>query len=705
MCDVHNIGGKGMYKAKWKKHLAAVLSMALLATPMTASAATTAGGGPVLNAVADASDATAMALAKALVGDGVTVVSAKMEGSSDSFGSFSGAGNIVGFDEGLVISTGRTEGIFSNGSQEHFSTLMGGEAFMGSEKIGFDADKNFYDYTMLEFTYIPTEENVSFQYGVASEEYPEYIDFYFDQFVLLVNGVNYALVPGTGELVTIGTVNHNNNAIYYRGLGDSAGSVAISDSNFVFDGMTTVFSVSAAVNPGVENTICVAIADRGDSVFDSAVFIKAGSVKEKEATPGEITASGINDGSLELDRNDGSDGFVAVDVTFQDVNKNTIGTESVTFDDGETNKNVKVPENTVYFFITATAGDVTVAPTVSTPQNIEEFEAATEYSVSGSVIAETKVFNTVSSGNAVSVSDGNAEELTEMVAGAEVSIKGNGVSKTTLTDETGNFVFKNLKQGVYQIRVTKDGKSGSAIVKVDVANVNCTVELHNGSDTVDTGDTGIMVGGLNELLNADSPIMDEDDKAVIAAGGSLSVNFMAGLANADDIAALEAATGQTFNSAYELTISKTAKDASGAEKYTKPVTETGKMIDIVMPISDDMKDMSEFAVYRVHNGATEAITTTPNEAGEYIEVLKKEGVVIVHVSKFSTYALKGTAQNVESENDNNQGESQTSDTGKVLAPKTGETTVSTMFWVVMATMFVAAVAFGKKAFVRKNETE
>ena len=44
------------------------------------------------------------------------------------------------------------------------------------------------------------------------------------------------------------------------------------------DGLTTVFTATANVNPGQTNTMKMAIADTGDSVLDSNVFIKGSSL-------------------------------------------------------------------------------------------------------------------------------------------------------------------------------------------------------------------------------------------------------------------------------------------------------------------------------------------------------------------------------------------------------------------------------------------
>ena len=48
------------------------------------------------------------------------------------------------------------------------------------------------------------------------------------------------------------------------------------------DGITRVITCQAAVNPGVANHMKLAIADASDGIYDSAVFIQAGSLVSNE---------------------------------------------------------------------------------------------------------------------------------------------------------------------------------------------------------------------------------------------------------------------------------------------------------------------------------------------------------------------------------------------------------------------------------------
>ncbi len=123
-------------------------------------------------------------------------------------------------------------------------------------------------------------------------------------FFLEVNGVktNVAVVPGTNTPVSINNVNGGNplgtgasNPDLYinNDLSDGGG-----DIDTEMDGLTVVLPVEASVIPGEVNHIKLAIADAGDTILDSNVFIKASSFIDQ---PAEVDTDG--DGIPDADDN------------------------------------------------------------------------------------------------------------------------------------------------------------------------------------------------------------------------------------------------------------------------------------------------------------------------------------------------------------------------------------------------------------------
>jgi len=238
--------------------------------------------------VTGSSDATA--LANALVGSGVTVSNATLVGIANQQGTFSdGIAAGIGIDSGVMLTSGNVNNALppNNADSQSTSTGTGGDAQL-TALSGF----NTFDKNILEFDFTTTSGSLFFSYVFASEEYNEYTNSTVnDVFAFFVNGVNIALVPGTSTPVSINTVNCGNS-----GGGALPGTDPENCDKFnnndlqnggpfyaiEYDGFTDVFVASALSLGAGTHHIKLAIADAGDSIFDSAVFLKAGSFSSED---------------------------------------------------------------------------------------------------------------------------------------------------------------------------------------------------------------------------------------------------------------------------------------------------------------------------------------------------------------------------------------------------------------------------------------
>lgn len=252
-------------------------------------------GLPKVHSAADAlvitdltSGLTAQQLANSLVsGLGVTISNVTYTGDPLSAGTFSGGSSIIGIDTGVILGSGRVrDAIGPNTSDSRGAATAGGA---DADLTALVPGSTTNDASVLEFDFVPQGNTLSFQYVFSSDEYNEFVGTGFnDVFGFFVNGANVALIPGTNTPVAINNVNQGNpangtpptNAQFYRN-NDRASGAPI---NTEMDGLTIVLSVQAPVNPGVTNHIKLAIADVGDSSYDSNVFIKAGSFTSGCAT-------------------------------------------------------------------------------------------------------------------------------------------------------------------------------------------------------------------------------------------------------------------------------------------------------------------------------------------------------------------------------------------------------------------------------------
>jgi hypothetical protein len=223
---------------------------------------------------------------------GVVVSNASSTGSAQAIGSFTGGGSAtqgVGFDRGIILSSGAISGATGPNSTGSFQTLLGTpgdvdlQALAGATAVSFDAG-------ILEFDFVPTCHggattcSVTFDYVFGSEEYPEFVGTVFnDVFGFFLRDVtaggakqNYAVLPGTATPVAINNVNGTTNSQYFRlntGL------------NVQADGLTTPLQFSAAITSGHTYHIKIGITDIADRRYDSWVWIKSGSFKVTHICP------------------------------------------------------------------------------------------------------------------------------------------------------------------------------------------------------------------------------------------------------------------------------------------------------------------------------------------------------------------------------------------------------------------------------------
>jgi hypothetical protein len=214
-------------------------------------------------------------IAALLVGSGATISNVVITGSNLAIGSF-GAGEALGIDSGVILSTGDIA------DAEGANTSAGAGQGLGTAGApaltAIVSPFETHDAMTIEFDVVTESPTFAIRYVFASEEYREFVDSEFnDVFAFFVNGSNIALTPGSGQPVTINTINHLRNQGIYR---DNEGGASTQ-----FDGFTSPLLAVAVVEPGTTNHIRIAIADTSDSVLDSAVFIAQGGISGSQIAP------------------------------------------------------------------------------------------------------------------------------------------------------------------------------------------------------------------------------------------------------------------------------------------------------------------------------------------------------------------------------------------------------------------------------------
>jgi hypothetical protein len=282
------------------------------------SSLTGLSGGPNPNEIVDTTP-TATQLAQSLVGAGLSVSNATFTGGAGSTGSFSFSDpTVVGFGQGIVLTSGSAADVVAPNMSDSTSTSYGNPGDIGG--LG-DADLTAlsgfqtYDAAVLEFDFVPTANQVVFNYSFASDEYPEWVNTpYNDVFAFFVNGTNYATVRQTAGdptspfvPVAVNNINDGNpldpsftparpDLFRPNYVDPNGGPSAIALEQ---DGITSVLTFQAPVNAGVVNHMKLAIADASDGIYDSAVFIQAGSIVSNENPVADLSLSHTS-GSLNV---------------------------------------------------------------------------------------------------------------------------------------------------------------------------------------------------------------------------------------------------------------------------------------------------------------------------------------------------------------------------------------------------------------------
>jgi len=241
---------------------------------------------------------TAHALATKLVGTGVTISGATLNCASGANGLFKNGPSTLGIDSGVVLTTGRSK---TSGST--FGVNGAATAFASTDNgLGGDADLTSIagaatlDVCKLEFNFIPVGDTVRFRYVFGSEEYPEWAcKGYNDAFGFFISGPgitgvkNMAQIPGSSMPVTINNVND------VAGCGSPTYYVNNAPSTqVVYDGTTTVLTAKHAVTPCSSYHLKLVVGDVGDRIYDSGVFIEAGSLSATVIELDAISASGLS---------------------------------------------------------------------------------------------------------------------------------------------------------------------------------------------------------------------------------------------------------------------------------------------------------------------------------------------------------------------------------------------------------------------------
>ena len=235
------------------------------------------------------------------------VVGGDFGNNDQSYGFFDATGTTFPFERGIVLSTGRLESvpgpntsIISDTSPEWGIEIDDKNDLLAALN---ESDIDLFNATIIEFEFTSVAPQVSFRYLFASEEYQENNANscrFSDLFGFLIRPAvgqnqyeNIALVPNTNTAVKATTVTPGvpgscppENETYF-------GSYNEDNAPINFNGQTAILTATADVVPNQSYQVKLIIADEINGLFDSAVFLEAGSFQlSTDLGPARLIATG-----------------------------------------------------------------------------------------------------------------------------------------------------------------------------------------------------------------------------------------------------------------------------------------------------------------------------------------------------------------------------------------------------------------------------
>ncbi|MCB0580628.1 MAG: choice-of-anchor L domain-containing protein [Phaeodactylibacter sp.] len=235
------------------------------------------------------------------LGEGIQVLDIRFEGVPAAVGRFRGGEDVIGLDQGFVMTTGFASSASGGPGADLPSWWIanvpnGSQATHPELPALANDDSDIFDVAVYTIRFVPTGDSIMFRYVFASEEYPRFVCSNFnDVFGFFLTGpdqsgntttINMAKVPGTDLPVSINSVNSgvpgdhfSVNLAYCLGDNGSLDNASLFNENYitppVYNGYTDVFVAAAAVTPCQEYTMSLVLADIGDELWDSGLFFEA----------------------------------------------------------------------------------------------------------------------------------------------------------------------------------------------------------------------------------------------------------------------------------------------------------------------------------------------------------------------------------------------------------------------------------------------
>ena len=198
----------------------------------------------------------------------------------NGIGYFVSNGTDFPFEDGILLTSGDASraGGPNNVLLGDGTGVWPGDADLEAAIAGVDSNNASY----IQFDFTPLANEISFEFLMASEEYDMggFECQFSDAFAFLLtdsmgNTTNLAVLPGTTTPILVTNIHPDNGSCGAANPQYFGEYTPFNGPPISFDGRTAVFTAQSAVVPGENYTIKLVVADDRDTIYDTAVFIKA----------------------------------------------------------------------------------------------------------------------------------------------------------------------------------------------------------------------------------------------------------------------------------------------------------------------------------------------------------------------------------------------------------------------------------------------
>ena len=190
-------------------------------------------------------------------------------------------------NEGIILSTGFATSWDNGNIPENTSGDLrtNGDEWLSGWLGGDNPEYVTYDAASLEFEVFSANQQLEIEMQFGSEKYDEYVGQYNDGFLVAVDGAVVSLTPDCDDVISVNAINAAPGFIQRSHLFTRTPRIEDNNRRVEYDGTTVLLRSHVLVKPSARHRIRFAIADARDSIYDSGLFVRKGSVRSINPQP------------------------------------------------------------------------------------------------------------------------------------------------------------------------------------------------------------------------------------------------------------------------------------------------------------------------------------------------------------------------------------------------------------------------------------